>query len=533
MKINKILFAIGSALLLLSSCNSWLEVPVDGQSTSKELFEIGDGYRTALNGLYAEMSSPTLYGRELQFGVLDFFSNQYKVDVPKSDLSNPLYLAAGKRDYQQTNLLPLIDNIWLKAYNIVAGANNLVANIKNEPANKFDKGKMEQDMILGEAIAIRAFLHFDMLRLFAPAPVSDDEGLYIPYVKEFPNTAAQRTSVKEVLSNIIADLEQARALVKPFSETDLGKSGIASGSARFYNELVYGMEGATNPRKVDQFFLGRGYRFSYSAITALLARVYQYNAVFVPEDLEKAKTYAEEVLDLKVVGINKAEHFPFKDENFSGFEWLDAQEEMRDLRMVSTLIFGVYNEKELQEASVEAFFPREKGSVGSNLFIVDKERQKIFLNVDGTDESAEDIRSKRLLYVPQGAWNAYISTKWYVNGTKIDVRNKTITILPLIRTTEMRYILAEYYADKNDFAKAYEIINQMRQNRKVKPLTVKATKEDFLKDFVREAQREWISEGQLFYLYKRLNFPVIREDNTEKPFTKEEAVLPLPAGETV
>ncbi len=533
MKINKIIVAISSLILLLSSCNKWLEVPVDGQSTSKELFEIGDGYRTALNGLYSEMSSPTLYGRELQWGVVDFFSNQYKIDVPKTDLSNPLYLAAGKRDYKETHLLPLIDNIWLKAYNVIASANNLVDNIKGEEAKKFDQGEMEQNLILGEAMAIRAFIHFDMLRLFAPAPISDDGAVYVPYVKSFPNTAAQRTSVKDVLQQIIKDLEEARALVKPFDESALGQSGIASGNARYYNELVFGMEGATNPSKVDQFFLGRGYRFSYWAITALLARVYQYNAVFVPEDLEKAKTYAEEVLELKVVGINKMEHFPFKDENFSGFEWQDAQEEMFDIRMVSNLIFGVYNEKEQQDAGLDTFFPREKGRVSSSLFIVDKDRQKIFITVDGADDTAEDIRAKRLLYMPRGAFNSYISTKWYVNEKKVDIRNRTITILPLIRTSEMRYIIAEYYAEKNDLVKAYEIINEMRQHRKVKALDVKKTKEEFLKDFVREAQREWISEGQLFYLYKRLNFPVIREDNTEKPFTKEEAVLPLPAGETV
>ena len=30
-------------LFLTTSCNNWLDVPVDGQFTRKELFQIGDG----------------------------------------------------------------------------------------------------------------------------------------------------------------------------------------------------------------------------------------------------------------------------------------------------------------------------------------------------------------------------------------------------------------------------------------------------------------------------------------------------------
>ena len=41
-------------------------------------------------------------------------------------------------------------------------------------------------------------------------------------------------------------------------------------------------------------------------------------------------------------------------------------------------------------------------------------------------------------------------------------------------------------------------------------LPTQASLDGFLKDLVREGQREWISEGQLFYLYKRLNFEVKR-----------------------
>ena len=90
-------------------------------------------------------------------------------------------------------------------------------------------------------------------------------------------------------------------------------------------------------------------------------------------------------------------------------------------------------------------------------------------------------------------------------------------------------------ADGPNFAAAYKIINDMREHRGLgtSPLAVKSTFGDFQKDLVREAQREWISEGQLFYLYKRLGADVKRDDKSVKPFSKAEAVLPLPTDENL
>lgn len=534
MKRNIFLYALAALTLTVTgSCNDWLEVPVDGQSTSKELFETGDGYRAALNGLYQEMADPKLYGRELQFGVIDFFSNQYKTNVSQTELNSPVYIAAGKRNFKDKDLQPVLDDIWLSAYNVIAASNDILQNIQNETDDKFSSGEMEKKLIIGEVKAIRAFLHFDMLRLYAPAPIQDDGAAYIPYVESFPNTHAQRISVKEVLAKVIADLEEARALVKPYDDSPLGQSANVSGNARYYNELTYGMEGYANQEQLDKFFFGRGYRFSYWAITGLLARVYQYNASYVASDLDKAKACVEEVLNYAVTNANNSVFTPFKEENFE-FKWEDSPEAMKGLRMTSTLLMAVYNEKEQDKAALEHYFPRTKPIEASSLIIIDREGQDIFKTVDGIDESSKDLRATHLNYMLNGGYNTYMSTKWYVKESDKDERDKTLRILPLIRTTELRYILAEYYAEKGNFTEAYNIINQMRRNRSLDTeLSVKQTKDGFLKDLVREAQREWISEGQLFYLYKRLGANVKRTDGTSSPFKKEECVVPIPAGEII
>ena len=70
---------------------------------------------------------------------------------------------------------------------MIANANDLIQHIEQTDAHLFEKGEMEKKMIMGEAYACRALMHFDMLRLFAPAPVNDDGQAYVPYVETYPD----------------------------------------------------------------------------------------------------------------------------------------------------------------------------------------------------------------------------------------------------------------------------------------------------------------------------------------------------------
>ena len=50
----------------------------------------------------------------------------------------------------------------------------------------------------------------------------------------------------------------------------------------------------------------------------------------------------------------------------------------------------------------------------------------------------------------------------------------------------------------------------------------------FQKDLIRDAQREWISEGQLFYLYKRLGAKIYFKKGEIRELNKSEYMLPVP-----
>lgn len=543
-KYKLLLLSVSFALVgSLASCAKWLEVPIEGQSTSDEVFVESDGFRSALNGLYKEMAEPKLYGKELSFAFVDFLSNQYK--VLGQDFKNDLYKAVAYHDYQYSGVIPLIDDIWLQAYKTIAASNDLIANVERADVSLFPGGRMEKDLILGEAKAVRAYLHFDILRLFAPAPIHDDGNAYVPFVDRFPEINARRMPVREVLTRIITEMEEARELVKAYDTTNLGYSSVGSGDARFHNQLLYGTEGYGKEASLDAFYLGRGYRMSYHAITALLARIYMYNLSFDEASIEKAMAYADEVINFNFMSLNGDKISPFLNENFSfrdpnafgpGSGMIDP-ENLQDVRMLSTLIFGVYSKHQYRDANIEGHFPREQSSfTGGSMLVVDYEQQKFFYRAnEAENEANEDYRFTNLMYLPKGGYNTYLSSKWYPHLSE-NVRDKTITIIPIIRTSELRYILSEGYARKRDYTKAYEILNEMRGKRGLpyeKALPVQSDLDSFLKDFVRENQREWISEGQLFYLYKRLDvkFGILDKETNSyvvRALTPSEASLPLP-----
>ena len=185
--------------------------------------------------------------------------------------------------------------------------------------------------------------------------------------------------------------------------------------------------------------------------------------------------------------------------------------------------------------------------------MLDLDNQKIFQKTDGgSDESEMDIRSKYFLFKPEdnSIWGNYkISAKWYCSDN-LTIRKANVQILPVIRATEMRYIMAEYYAREQQFEQAYQILNQIRQNRAtwaefpvegqewgewktMEDLPVAQDYETFQKDLIRDAQREWISEGQLFYLYKRLGAKIYFKEDEIRELNKSEYMLPVPDNQSM
>ena len=102
---------------------------------------------------------------------------------------------------------------------------------------------------------------------------------------------------------------------------------------------------------------------------------------------------------------------------------------------------------------------------------------------------------------------------------------------PAIRLSEMYYIAAECSFDQSP-STALGYLNTVRAQRGIgNPLT-DSTKTQFLTDLLKDARKEFFGEGQIFYMYKRLNTSIVGSSGIIIPPSDSIFVLPLPINET-
>ncbi len=127
---------------------------------------------------------------------------------------------------------------------------------------------VERDLILGEAKALRGLLHFELLRLFAPAPVKNRTVNAIPYQNTYPSHVTPPSPVSVVMDNVIKDLEEAQQLVV--------KNDTVTNRTAMSQKLQSLLSGSSTTQG-GLFFNFRMHRMNYVAIQGVLARVYLYN----------------------------------------------------------------------------------------------------------------------------------------------------------------------------------------------------------------------------------------------------------------
>ena len=89
-------------------------------------------------------------------------------------------------------------------YNMLANVNNLLDNIdKRQSVFTGDN----YNIIKGEALGLRAYIHFDLLRLFASAADLNKEA--IPYAKNLQIEVPHVYTGKEVLALLNEDIKNA------------------------------------------------------------------------------------------------------------------------------------------------------------------------------------------------------------------------------------------------------------------------------------------------------------------------------------
>ena len=169
-------------VLTASSCKKgWLDVTSGSEVRSEEQFKSESGFKDALIGTYIGMTDPALYSRDVTYNIVDILSQQYGAISSQGQ-----FVDFQTYNYTSIRSVPRIDVIWNKTYNVIANVNNALINIDK---NKSALSPISYSIIKGELLGLRAFLHFDLMRMYGYGNIanrSDLSGkLAIPYVLDF------------------------------------------------------------------------------------------------------------------------------------------------------------------------------------------------------------------------------------------------------------------------------------------------------------------------------------------------------------
>ena len=484
--INKTI--ILSLFVALTGCNDWLDVSPKADMKAEDLFGTEAGFRDALVGVYALMCGTNSYGRDLTYGYLDVLAQYYNSPLKTTSSGyEHNFKNAAEYKYTEKTEESRISSIWSNHFSAVANINQAMLFI-DENKGVFTSPEVH-DVYKGEFLALRAFLHFDILRLFAPsAAMNNNKGLdalAIPYIDVFTNIAQSQLTVKEVLKKIETDLLAAKQLMKGKEEFKFSDT-----SDPLYN---------------------RKQRMNYYAVTGLLARVCLYASSNDEEGgsaRKKAFNYSTEIIKAVDSGI-----FPFVDKKL-----VTGSPDDPDRIFSSEVIFA------LSHASRNQLFKNyfDPTRVPNYVFRMDNDlMNNLIFGGTATGGNQDDYRY-RVNWVASGS-NRY----FYKYADMEDTGKIENTMIPMLRIGEMYLIAAESQSTSLTAGSSY--VNTLRRNRGV--TTVSSLTQDLL---VYEYIRELYGEGQLFYLYKRLYRPVLFSSVSSKnPEASDQIfVVPLPDSET-
>ncbi len=140
------------------SCSNWLDIGSEDRIMEKDLFSTKDGFLTALNGIYIDLLDNSLYGSTLTYGTMDVLAQYY-------DCSEEEHIYNALSRYEEEAKRDAVDRTWSKAWFLINNANTLLEHCGEDRSVLDDES---YHIIRGEALALRALLHFELLRIFGP-----------------------------------------------------------------------------------------------------------------------------------------------------------------------------------------------------------------------------------------------------------------------------------------------------------------------------------------------------------------------------
>ena len=472
---------IGLAVVLVSltACNDWLDVSPKTEIKAKDNFSSEQGFKDALTGCYLTMTSSSLYGKELTFGLLDVLA-QYYTGITGDNHS---YAHEVIYDYDASSSETRINAVWEDGYNLIANINELIAYVDKADTRMFTGRNYH--LIRGEAYGLRAQMHFDLLRCFGKSYAAGPIEKAIPYITENSKKVTPLSTVEAVLAKILADLEIA--------ESELQCDPVITGSV-------------ASPDDDVTYERDRTFKFNYYAVKMLQARVYLYMGNY-----EKAEAAARVVVN--------QESFTFTPES----EISTTDVASKNYVFSQELVFALYN-SDLQSLYTASFTP------DNGLYMLEETYESLYeTDVYGA------FTDYRYVYQTELQSNVRLSTKLkQLTGGNASFLKRT----PVMRLSEAYYIMAECAAHSTTrLGEAVGYLNTVRTHRGHTALLPETlSKEEIADEIYKEYAKEFTCEGQLWFYFKRLDYEMIPvlSSNNGAPVTTyvlPDYIFPLPDDE--
>lgn len=465
MKVLKSIYKVmGCAILAasLSSCvNDWLDVaPSDGTDADAALTSSSD-LAAARTGMYAALKGNS--------NLVDYYGQQFFVygDVHAGDDYQYNNIGGSNRasfyydmNYQTasefTSSTSSSNVAWKSPYIVIGRANRIIAAAEGGALSDAAEAKATIDQYAAEAKVLRALAHFDLVRIYGK-PYTEDQGasLGVPLVTGVleSNAKPARSTVAEVYTQVVKDLTEAISSNALATETEPGYVS------------VWGAK-------------------------AILSRVYLNMG-----DYANALSVAEDVIK------NSGAALWTRDQYFKAW---DASTPNESEFLFRLNVAGSTDSNDLNGIGNLQQRDGYKEMVATKKF------------VDMLTSDPKDVRNG--MFLPATAPKevaTYGTNKVFLNKLRGQGGNlRTVTIVPIIRLSEVYLTAAECAFRNNDKTKAVEYLNDLVKNRTTTEASLATVDNITLERILIERRKELIGEGQRY-------FDALRNNETITRYTSE------------
>ena len=459
----------------LCACEDFLDQKSQLHVDAEHMFQTEQGFKDALTQCYVGLAGDYLYGKYMSYGPIETMAQHWEL---QSNNWENLY----QLDFTLDNARQIFELIYGEMYNVIVHANDVLRFLEKNGA-VIESGQT-RDVIEGEARAIRAFVHFDVLRLFGQMPFEPGKTVRLGYAETVGKQEIPFLDFDSYVEKLLKDLDMAEALL---AESD--------------PLLVKSLATLDETGENEDFFLDyRRFRFNLYAVKALKARVNLYlgrteeayrNALSVIQAKTKG---GENVISLSGSDDLEKEFYAMPSESIMLLSKTDISN-----TMFSTNSYYISSSRKTMlfegaltgDIRIRTVWGSESSGLGGAVPLF----RKFLQPSSGTGTSSKDLRLK-------------------------------YQVIPLLRLAEMYLIAMETAPSESEANRLYKDFMLSRQMLVSQDLSLEELRQEIEKQY----RRELFGEGQMFFYYKRHSASSMLWGRNSD-LTEDNYIVPLPETE--